>query len=270
MSDVVEPSLDTFPARRTEIFDEQEYVEWVKRQLGYPILDVELDPENIKDGLKEALALYSKFKARKATESFTAADGMTVHPITTPGVRGVYKVDFQGVTDGLNAPNIEAQLMSGSFAYYGVAAPKMDLRYYEYARQWVKLASRELSSEQDYHLSDDGRTVYIYSPGRMTKVTLTLTLDHVSPRTVPTHDQYWIRRYMLAYSKGILGRIRSKFSTIPGANKDLTLDGPALLEESKTEMETLMKEIERNRIGLVPSWGIILLPFILYATTFLS
>jgi|ERR1035437_1271127 hypothetical protein len=259
MSDIVEPaSLATYPSSQTSKFDEQEYVDWVRRQLGAPDIEVELTSENIKDSMKEALAVYSKFKPRHITESWVAADGLSQRGLTSVsalGARGVYNLELQGVTDGLNSPNIEAQMMSGSFAYYGVAAPKFDLRYYEYARQWVKMASRILSSEGDYHMSDDGRSIYIYSPGRMTKVTATLVLDHVSPDTIPSHDQYWVRKYVLAQAKIILGRKRSKFTSIPGANKDISLDGAALITEGREDIKELETKLEKMRTHLTPSWG---------------
>ncbi len=247
--------VTTYPERHTEKFDEEEYYDWVLRQLGHPDVEVELSKDNVKDAMKEALAFYSKYKPQRVTEAFIVAQGVTPYKLKYPGVRGVYHIEMMGVTDGLSSPNIESQLMSGSYTYYGVAAPKMDLRYYEYLRQWVKVASRELSSEQDYHLSDDGTTIWIYSPGRETKVTATLTLDHVSPATIPSHDQIWLRKYVLAQCKLVLGEKRSKFNSILGANKEITLNGKELKEEGKAEIEKLEEKIEKARTHLSPSWG---------------
>lgn len=248
---------------QTEKFDEEEYFDWARRQLGYPTVEVELEKEQVRDALKEALAFYSKFKPRRSTEAFIVSQGISSRKLKTPGARGIYHVEIVGVTDGLSSPNIEAQLMSGSYTYYGVAAPKMDLRYYEYLRQWVKVASRELSSEQDYHVDEETGMIWVYSPGRDSRVTVTVTRDHVSPETIPSHDQIWIRKYVLAQCKIMVGEIRSKFASILGANKEISLNGKDLKDEGKAEIEKLEEKIEKARTHLAPSWGVIVLPMLM-------
>ena len=249
------PEQETYPQVQTEKFDEEEYFSWVQRQLGSPFVEVELTKEQVRDGLKEALAFYSRFRPQRATESFITAQGIGVYRLKTPGARGIYHVQMMGVTDGLTSPNIEAQLMSGSYTYYGVAAPKMDLRYYSYLQQWVKFASQQLSSEQDYKIADDGKTLWLYSPGRASKITVEITLDHVNPLTIPSPDQIWIRKYILAYCKILVGETRSKFGSILGANKDISLNGKELKEEGREEIKELEAKIERARTHLSPSWG---------------
>lgn len=53
----------------------------------------------------------------------------------------------------------------------------------------------------------------------------------------------WIRRYALAWAKEVLGRIRSKFGSVPGPTGEMQLDGQQLLSESATEREALDAEI---------------------------
>lgn len=245
-----------YPAdSQTEKFDEGFFVSWVKRQLGHPIIDVELDEDQIKDAVKEALAHYSKVKPYRATESFSVGPGITRHVWTTKGVRGVYDVQIKPAQEGLLAPNIESQMLSGAFAYYGVRAPMYDIRYYEYLRQWAKIASRQLSSEPDYHMDDDRSGIWIYAPGTDAKVMAVVTLDHLTPETIPSWDQAWFRKYVLALSKRTLGAIRRKFSVILGANKDIALDGSAVADEAKTEIEKLEQDLQASRTDLAPSWG---------------
>ena len=49
--------------------------------------------------------------------------------------------------------------------------------------------------------------------------------------------------YALADAKEILGRIRSKYGTVPGPNGQLTLDGPTLLQESREDKERLRQQL---------------------------
>ena len=54
----------------------------------------------------------------------------------------------------------------------------------------------------------------------------------------------WIRRYTLALSKELLGIIRSKYSSMPIPNGDVTLDGEALKSEGREEKANLLEELK--------------------------
>jgi len=54
----------------------------------------------------------------------------------------------------------------------------------------------------------------------------------------------WIKRFALAMSKEILGQVRSKVSTVPIPNGDLTLNGPSLIAESQVEKDNLRMELK--------------------------
>jgi hypothetical protein len=54
----------------------------------------------------------------------------------------------------------------------------------------------------------------------------------------------WIRRYALSLTKEILGQVRSKIGTIPIPGNDITLNGPALVSEAKTEQGELRDELK--------------------------
>jgi hypothetical protein len=67
--------------------------------------------------------------------------------------------------------------------------------------------------------------------------------------TVNQPGRQWIRQYTLALCKELLGLIRSKFSTIPIPNADLTLNGTDLVSqgrEDKDKLTTQMKEFLAN------------------------
>jgi len=56
----------------------------------------------------------------------------------------------------------------------------------------------------------------------------------------------WVRQYTLACAKEVLGLVRSKFSTVPIADAELSLNGDALItqgREEKSDLKTTLKEI---------------------------
>ena len=56
----------------------------------------------------------------------------------------------------------------------------------------------------------------------------------------------WIKRYTLALCKEMLGYIRSKYSTIPIPNADVTLNGSDLISAGQTEKEGLITELKET------------------------
>lgn len=61
----------------------------------------------------------------------------------------------------------------------------------------------------------------------------------VPPAAVNEVGRQWVRQYMLAICKETLGRVRSKFKTVPIPGNDVQLDGDSLLQEARDEMEKL-------------------------------
>jgi hypothetical protein len=72
----------------------------------------------------------------------------------------------------------------------------------------------------------------------------TLPFENIPYDKINAIGKQWIRRFALALSKEMLGLIRSKFSTIPIPNENVTLNGPALVSEAKEEQNTLREELK--------------------------
>ena len=70
------------------------------------------------------------------------------------------------------------------------------------------------------------------------------------PYTNPTYafinepGKQWIRRYMLALAKEMLGSVRGKYQTVPIPGDATTLDYARLLQEAKDEKDKLITELK--------------------------
>jgi hypothetical protein len=53
----------------------------------------------------------------------------------------------------------------------------------------------------------------------------------------------WIRKYALTWAKEQLGRIRSKFASVPGPTGEAQLDGQQLISEAQQEREGLEQSV---------------------------
>ena len=59
----------------------------------------------------------------------------------------------------------------------------------------------------------------------------------------------WIQGWAHAELKEMLGMIRSKYSTLPGPNGGLTLNGDLLIAEARTDFEELLRQINDYEVG---------------------
>lgn len=74
--------------------------------------------------------------------------------------------------------------------------------------------------------------------------TSNVPLDFIEYNKINSTGKTWIRKYSLALAKELLGHIRSKYSTVPIPNNEVTLDGDALLSEAEAEKDKLIEEIK--------------------------
>ena len=54
----------------------------------------------------------------------------------------------------------------------------------------------------------------------------------------------WIIKYGAALAKEMLGNVRSKYSSIPIPNGEITLDGPALISQAQSEKDALISQLK--------------------------
>ena len=72
----------------------------------------------------------------------------------------------------------------------------------------------------------------------------TLPFENIPYDKINSIGKQWIRRFALALSKEMLGLVRSKFATIPIPNENVTLNGPSLVTEAKSEQDALREELK--------------------------
>lgn len=68
-------------------------------------------------------------------------------------------------------------------------------------------------------------------------------LTDFDPSALSDKDDYLFVRYMKARMKEFVGRVRSKYDTMPAASGPIAIDGKALIDEAKEEMKELDLEI---------------------------
>lgn len=101
---------------------------------------------------------------------------------------------------------------------------------------WIKFKLRNIESVFD---TTDVSTSGVNSPA-------TAPYQNLDWDKINDMSQSWVREYTLALCKQILGRVRSKYGTIPIPENEITLDGPILLDEGKADAEKLETKLEED------------------------
>jgi hypothetical protein len=135
----------------------------------------------------------------------------------------------------------------------GGATPRLRGNFYSYSSlvqwlQYVGQAKRIFSRDESWEFlngvlyimpaittNPNGTGTYWYDYKKQ------ITADDL-PNLSPRDDDIFVE-YSVADAKEYLGRLRSKYSSVPGASFETSLDGTILLDESKAKKEELLKYI---------------------------
>lgn len=90
-----------------------------------------------------------------------------------------------------------------------------------------------LKSERDTPQLQDG-VVSDYS---------NIPYNNIVYRNINDMGKQWIRKYTLALAMNMLGQVRSKYSSVPIPNAEITLNGDALISQSTADIEALLTEL---------------------------
>jgi hypothetical protein len=67
------------------------------------------------------------------------------------------------------------------------------------------------------------------------------------------HVVNWVRKLAIGESMKILGRMFSRYGSIPGVDgKDIQLNGPALIEEGTVVWDETLKEVRLASVAAIP------------------
>lgn len=237
--------------------------EWVRRKLGASKVQIEAETEDIRECLKQALAVYNRNRPQRSNCALAVTSTQKRYEIDHEGLQGVVNVNFvrKSVTQGVVDPFDPYSTHRVPFT------TRSGLTFGEYAQQqsYQEDSRRIVSSEPEWHGEwdrTDGK-YYLYIdilPGIGYDVsyeyTWHVTLSWDTPtgmNWIPDGDVDWIRAYTLACFKETLGRIRGKYHGIPMPDgSDEENDYAELIQEGRDDLERLKEEIESRRRPLIP------------------
>lgn len=209
-------------------------------------LTVELTEQAYKTALKESKRWFTSKKGYVIFRPTPIVPGQLEYKMKED-VAQVLDVVFQVPTDVAAfftlgffdiipyGPNTLLSVGSGLTNYSGFAQ----------LLDFTEKRKRIFSVDPDWYYEQQTRLLHITerngTPSGMMLIQLKLT--DFDPVNLSDKDDYIFVRYMKARMKEFVGRVRSKYDTMPAASGPIAIDGKTLIDEAKEEMEKLDAEI---------------------------
>ena len=220
------------------------YTNYILRNLGNQILKIELSKEQVEEVVQMALEDLSHYI--NDTKSITVPYSSVIDTSKWP-----YKVSVVNyVMRGQSAINyLPTEQLTTAYIYTAQAGStgiNLDALSSAMLAQQT-LAS--LSTDLDFRFERDEEKLFLTCNAILPS---TVTVEYMPEYTNVDQitDPYWkntLRRYSLAMTKVILGRIRDKYKL---NSSQYSLDGQTMLSEGTQELESIRTNLQNNNDSL--------------------
>ena len=242
----------------------QNLIEYVKLQLGDQIVDVELDAEHYEAAYQKTIGTYRQRAQGAYEESYTFMELVKdVNIYTLPQeviqVRQIFRRTF-GDSTGPFASNFDPFSQASINVYLMNFNVSGGLATYDFYSQYVELAARMFGGYMNYTWNPVTKKLQLIRDPKGTGENVLLWTYNLKPEFNLLSDfqiSQWIRDYMVANCKMIIGEAREKFGTIAGPQGGGTLNGAAMKAEAQTQMDSLIEQLKAYVDGSQPiTWVI--------------
>jgi hypothetical protein len=242
----------------------QNLIEYVRLQLGSQIIDLELDAEHYEAAYQRTIGVYRQRAQGAYEESYTFMELVKdVNIYTLPQeviqVRQIFRRTF-GDSAGPFSSNFDPFSQASVNVYlmnFNVAG---GLATYDFYSQYVELAARMFGGYMNYTWNPVTKKLQVIRDPKGTGENVLLWTYNLKPEFNLLSDfqiSQWIRDYMVANCKMIIGEAREKFGTIAGPQGGGTLNGAAMKSEAQAQMDRLLEDLKNYVDGSQPlSWVI--------------
>jgi len=226
--------------------DAEALQDWILRQLGAPTWTVELTCDQLRDAIENSRRWFCAKKGMQGFRTTQATSGETSYNLDEidSDIDTVLNVAFVQPSIDLSVIFAPWTLLEEKIPYdvFSTGATAGLYSSYVQSLQYLDMAKRILSAELDWY--QEGRSLYVApSPNedRTLIVGAKMNVIHIEKLNERDHDL--VKRRSLAEAMKILARVRGKYSSLPGAEGDFSMDATDLREEAREMFETLEEEI---------------------------
>jgi len=242
----------------------QNLIEYIRLQLGDEIIDIELDASHYESAYQSALGTYRQRAQNAYEESYTFMElvaNVNIYdlPQEIITVRQIFRRTF-GDSTGPNASNFDPFSQASLNVYlmnFNVAG---GLATYDFYSQYVELAGRMFGAYMNYTWNPVTKKLQLIRDPKGTGENVLLWTYNLKPEVNLLQDfqiKQWIRNWMYANCKVIIGEAREKFATIAGPQGGGSLNGAAMKAEGTAMMAQCLEDLKNYVDGSQPlTWVI--------------
>jgi hypothetical protein len=233
-----------------------EIADYILLMLGAPVLDIELDRQQITLAVDEALRIFEEWAPASYFQYYTFETnaGQSVYelPCDIGIIRNVEHLGREcDASSQLGGGQTLGWIGDTGYGAGGLAWGSWGYNrhqpFWGNAHEWVMFKQYEETFERlsgrngGWEFFQDTHTLKIYPVPNLGGGTVTIHYLQKKKNWPEVHD--WMNNYGLCLAKIMLGRIRSKYSNIVSPGGGVTLDGQNLLTEGLQEKKDLEKDL---------------------------
>jgi len=237
---------DGSPDERRQIAD------WVRSQLGYPVVEVELTPKQINEAIDFAL---ETIRQRTSIAYQRSAFFLDIQP----GYQHYKLTDrtcgFHKIVTVMSAYRFTSAFLSsahGAGVYGQIVLQHLynmgtfDLLSYHLVSEYVEQLEHLFATRLVYHWNESERVLSFYQSFTVPeRILLDVTIERTEQSILKDRwVRTWIKRYSLMKAMETLAQIRGKYASLPGAGGGVSLNAADLMTKATELKEELDMEIE--------------------------
>ena len=242
----------------------QNLIDYCKLMLGDQIIDLELDPAHYEAAYQRTIGVYRQRANYAYEEAYIFMElirDMNIYtlPQEVVSVRQIFRRTF-GDSSGPFASNFDPFSQASMNVYLMNFNVSGGLATYDFYSQYVELAARMFGGYMNYTWNPVTKKIQLVRDPKGSGENVLIWVYQLKPEVNLLQDyqiQQWIKDYMTAVCKMIIGEAREKFSTIAGPQGGGSLNGAAMKTEAQAQMDAKILELTNYVDGSQPiTWVI--------------
>ena len=238
-------------------------IEYCKRRLGDPVLEINVDEDQIEDRVDEAIQYYQEYHTDATIRTYlkhqvTASDKANEYIPISSDILYVSKLFpmASSFNSSFNFFDIKYQMMLNDIADLQNFAG--DLAYYDQMQQYLSLLDMKLNGAPQVNFSRHQDRIYIFGDFQdddiiVGEYVVAEVYSALDPDTYTSiYNDMWLKEYTTALIKQQWGQNLIKFEGIvmPGG---VTFNGRQLYDDATQEIQALRERI-RDEFELPPDF----------------
>jgi hypothetical protein len=228
------------------------------------MIDVELDPAHYEAAYQRTIGTYRQRAQNAYEECYIFMELITDQneyflPQEVIQVKQIFRRTF-GIATGPFSSAFDPFSQAQMQVYLMNFNQSGGLATYDFYTQYVELAARMFGGFINFTWNPVTKKLQLIRDPKGSGEQVLLWVYQLKPEVQLLSDyqiSQWIRDYMVAASKMMVGEAREKFATIAGPGGGTTLNGTAMKAEAQTQMDALVEQLKNYVDGSQPlTWVI--------------